>query len=204
MSNVRRLHTPPLYDDAKQNVIDAAIKCFKQYGPQRTSMADIAEEAGVSRKTLYRIFEDRPNLVEATLVQLTLSLKDKVISKVGKYRSVRDAIIEGSVLSVEIALDDDLVNEIIQKDTNYRIEQLHVRGNDTILEHMFDFWGPIFDRGKREGLIRKNLSNERLMDLFLSSQATLLMRDDFSKKQKRQFIRDLLWAAITNKKIPDE
>ena len=203
MSNVRRLRTPQLYDDAKQSVIDAAIRCFKQYGPQRTSMADIAEEADISRKTLYRIFEDRPSLVEAILVQLTVSLKDKVSSKISKFKTVRDTIIEGSIISVEIALEDELVNEIIQKDTNYRIEQFLVRGNETILEQMFDFWGPVFDRGKKEGLIRKKMSNERIMDLFLSSQATLLMRDDFNKKDKRQFLRDMLWAAITNKNIPD-
>lgn len=203
MSNVKRLRTAPIYDDAKQNVIDAAIRCFQQYGPQRTSMADIAEEADISRKTLYRIFEDRPSLVEAILVQLTVSLKDKVVSKISKLKSVKDAIIEGAIISVEVALEDELVNEIIQKDTNYRIEQFLVRGNDTILVQMFDYWGPIFERGKSEGLIRKNLSNKRIMDLFLSCQATLLMRDDFSKKDRRQFLRDMLWAAITNKKIPD-
>lgn len=37
---------------SKQQIIDAALKRFEQLGPQRTSMEDIAEAAGVVFHTL--------------------------------------------------------------------------------------------------------------------------------------------------------
>ena len=48
----------------RHEIVDAAVRCFERYGPQRTSMRDIAEEAGISRRTLYRVFDDRSALIE--------------------------------------------------------------------------------------------------------------------------------------------
>jgi AcrR family transcriptional regulator len=48
--------TTPAADDLRDTqhkIVDAAVRCFERYGPQRTSMSDIAEEAGISRRTLY-------------------------------------------------------------------------------------------------------------------------------------------------------
>ena len=53
--------------DIRLKIIDAAVRCFERYGPQRTSMNDIADEAGISRRTLYRIFGDRSDLIETLL-----------------------------------------------------------------------------------------------------------------------------------------
>jgi len=39
--------------------MDAAEACFDKYGIAKTTMDDIAKEAGVSRPTLYRWFPTR-------------------------------------------------------------------------------------------------------------------------------------------------
>ena len=82
-ANVKTLPTRGRASIEKKIVIDAAIKCFKQYGPHRTSMTDIAEAAGISRKTLYRMFEDRPSLVEQVLLKLFGIMRDKIAKRVG-------------------------------------------------------------------------------------------------------------------------
>lgn len=182
----------------KQAVIDAAIKCFKQYGPQRTSMADIADKAGVSRKTLYRMFEDRPSLVEDVLLKLAAHMADKMAKRLGPIKDAKSAIIEGMMISVEVTLEDKLFNEIIQKEVDYNAEQLLVHGNDAILEYMAERWGPIIDQGREEKVIRPSLSDARIFELIMSILSILIMRSDSDEEIRREFLLDLLGAILTD------
>jgi len=40
-------------------ISDAAIKCFVRFGARKTSMSDIAKEAGISRPTLYASYKNK-------------------------------------------------------------------------------------------------------------------------------------------------
>lgn len=197
-SNVKPLPARGRASTEKHLVIDAAIRCFKQYGPQRTSMTDIAEEAGISRKTLYRMFEDRPSLIERVLVRLFGVMRDNIAERVGPITDPRSAIVDGLLISAEVAREDRLFNDIIRKDSNFRAEQLIVRGNIATRKYMLEYWGPILELGRKEGLIRESISNDRIFELMMSYIAILLMRDDPDEDQRRRFLNDLLKAVFTS------
>jgi AcrR family transcriptional regulator len=54
-------------ESTKERLLDAAMQCFTQLGIAKTSIQDVAREAGVSRGTVYRYFVDRQALIEATV-----------------------------------------------------------------------------------------------------------------------------------------
>lgn len=58
-----------------RHILDAAIRLFLRFGVKRTSMNDIAEEAGISRQTLYKAFANKDAVLQATIK----SLADKVV-----------------------------------------------------------------------------------------------------------------------------
>jgi AcrR family transcriptional regulator len=58
---------PPQRDAARERLLDAAARCIAREGLAATGIASVADEAGVSRPTVYRYFEDRDTLLEATL-----------------------------------------------------------------------------------------------------------------------------------------
>lgn len=49
--------------DRKRQITHAAMKVFARYGLRRTSMADVAREAGLSRPALYQYFQGKDDLV---------------------------------------------------------------------------------------------------------------------------------------------
>jgi len=51
----------------EENIIEAAIQLFMRYGVKRTSMNDIAVEAGVARQTLYNAFSNKDAVLQATI-----------------------------------------------------------------------------------------------------------------------------------------
>lgn len=52
---------------SQNQILDAAEACFREMGYGPTSMADIAERAGLTRKTVYNLFASKVDIVE-TLV----------------------------------------------------------------------------------------------------------------------------------------
>jgi len=62
-----------------QRVVEAAIGVFLRYGYARTTMADIAEAAGLSRPTLYLTFPDKEGVFRAVMETM-------VAAKIGAIR----------------------------------------------------------------------------------------------------------------------
>jgi AcrR family transcriptional regulator len=54
----------------RSHVVAAAGEVFRRYGLARTTMADIAQAAGLSRPTLYAAFSDKPAIFEAVIADL--------------------------------------------------------------------------------------------------------------------------------------
>ena len=56
-------------DELERRMVDAALRCVERWGLAKTSMDDIAREAGVSRATVYRVFPGGKERLVETVVQ---------------------------------------------------------------------------------------------------------------------------------------
>lgn len=184
--------------ESRKVIREAALNCFGQYGVHRTSMADIAEAADISRKTLYRVFEDRTQLIEHLIAYRLAQLGADIRKRVQSYNSFEKALVEGSIASVALGQEDPLLSELIMTSTSHRIEQFLLRGNPQIIQHMTETWAPVIKLGRDDGIVRAELTDERIVELFMAVQVVLWLRDDYGIVQKRALVRDLLWPAITN------
>ncbi len=182
---------------SKQVVREAALSCFRQYGVHRTSMADIADAADISRKTLYRVFEDRTALIEHLIAHRMADLGTSIRKKVRGFKDFEQALIEGPIATVRLGQEDTLLVEIILAATNHRIEQFLLRGNPQIISHMNETWFPVIEAGRKQGIVSKALSNERIVEIIMHMQLLLWMGDDLGPAEQRSLMRDVLWPAVT-------
>ncbi len=58
-------------DEKRQSILDAATTQFSQYGFRKTSMEDIAREAGLSRPSLYSYFANKEDVFRGVSQQLS-------------------------------------------------------------------------------------------------------------------------------------
>ena len=63
--------TPTPLSESEARIIEAAIGVFVRYGAKKTTMADIAEAAGVSRQTVYASFGDKDGIIVACIQQIS-------------------------------------------------------------------------------------------------------------------------------------
>ena len=54
-------------DKRERNIVDAAIAVFSRYGVKRTTMNDIASEAGIVRQTLYNVYANKDEVLRAAI-----------------------------------------------------------------------------------------------------------------------------------------
>lgn len=64
-------------------VVDATLRCIARYGAAKTTLDDVAREAGLSRATIYRLFPGGKDALTATVVEtevgrLFAALADRV------------------------------------------------------------------------------------------------------------------------------
>lgn len=132
----------PQIDPKEAAILRAAFECFARYGLRRTSMADIAKGAGMSRPALYLHYAGKDDIFNA-LVRVHFERSEKavarVLSKSGTAAEVLLAAfhaIDGE--AVEAMLNSPHADEILSANTPFTqpaVAEAHAR----ITAHLADW-----------------------------------------------------------------
>ena len=74
-------------EERREGVITAAAAVFLRYGYARTTMADLAASAGLSRPTLYLLFPDKDEIFTAVIRRLNRQMLDRFRSALPKLQT---------------------------------------------------------------------------------------------------------------------
>ncbi|MEY2925563.1 MAG: hypothetical protein RL367_40 [Pseudomonadota bacterium] len=180
----------------RDRVIAAAIACFERDGVAATTMHDVAAEAGLSRKTLYRHFADRPTLLLVLLNQRVLALIDILQVELPRFARLEDALVDGLLQALQRSQADTLIGDIINNGSDRRIEALVLDASPEICALLTQAWRPVFARARRSGALTSPLSDERLSEGIRNFLGLLAMRSGMTNEEQRQFLTDFLVPAI--------
>jgi AcrR family transcriptional regulator len=86
-------------DDTRQLLVEAAITLLQRHGPSRISLDDIARQAGVSRRTLYRNFANRQELLDAAMYQLTGRFLVRAAERMSRHERFDEKVAELAVFT---------------------------------------------------------------------------------------------------------
>ena len=73
--------------ERRESVITAAVAVFLRYGYARTTMADLATAAGLSRPTLYLLFPDKDEIFTTVIRRLNRQMLDRFRSALPKLQT---------------------------------------------------------------------------------------------------------------------
>src|SRR4051812_6360047 len=84
--------------EAARAVLEAAKRCCERWGRTKTTVDDIANEAGISRATLYRMFPGgRDNLFESLRQQQTADFFVELSTHLAGASSFQDLLVRSVV-----------------------------------------------------------------------------------------------------------
>jgi AcrR family transcriptional regulator len=96
-------------DQAREHILDATEACFARHGLDKTTIDDIAAEAGLSRSMLYRHFRGRDELLTGVLARLTDRFTADLADRVDDHVTLGGLIVEAMTAVVVTARSDPTI-----------------------------------------------------------------------------------------------
>ena len=100
----------------RNTLLDATQASILDVGLRRTTLADVARRAGVSRMTVYRQFDDLQTLVAALLTREVTALLAEVDREVAPLATARDRLVEACIRTVERLRENALFHRLLDLD----------------------------------------------------------------------------------------
>jgi AcrR family transcriptional regulator len=154
-------------DAARQRIVQAARAHFFSHGFRSVTMDDLAEELGVSKKTLYVHFPDKMALLEAVLADKFARLESKLKQVAGEYPHDFSTGLHELLASTRHELDEikpPFVRDMRQKAPH--VFKMVERRRGEVIER---FFGKLFVEGQRTGMVRKDLPARLLIEILLGA-----------------------------------
>lgn len=92
---------PKQNPDTQARILEAAITCVKRWGIEKVTLNDIAQEAGVTRPTVYSYFGSRDEVVRYALAQSGLAFSQELMKYVSKFATAEERVIEAVMYALK-------------------------------------------------------------------------------------------------------
>jgi AcrR family transcriptional regulator len=160
-------HTASVDDDL---VLAAARASVLDVGLRRTTLAEVARRAGVSRMTVYRQYGDLGSLVSALLTAELLALIDAAQEEVAGLPTARERLVEAGVLVVERLASHPLWCRVLDLDPELLLPLVVDRFGST-QRAAIEYVAAQVAEGQRDGSVRAGDPQLTATCLLLTAQS---------------------------------
>lgn len=163
-------------DEKRLEILERAGLVYMRLGIKSVTMDDLARELGISKKTIYKYFDDKSDLV-LSIVEMKMQMDQALcMNCINQSGNAIDDLIQVSKLVAEHIGN---VNPTVFHD----VKKYHSEAWQLMESHR---WGFVLnmivsniEKGKKENLYRNDLNAEVIGRLYVSSIDTLFNPDIF-------------------------
>jgi AcrR family transcriptional regulator len=133
-------------DDLGARVLDATITCLARFGVAKTTIDDVAREAGCSRATVYRYYGNRTALVAAAVDREIAALTTTVRAAGRDAVTLEDAIVAMFVSAARWITQHDALQRALDLEPEVILPSLSFEGADRLFADATELFAPEFAR----------------------------------------------------------
>lgn len=184
-------------EEARRLLLDAASRCIVRRGNSQIRMAEVADEAGVSRSTLYRYFPGRDDvLLGLMLARIDTALGELVRSLRHPDDPVRS--LPEMVLARVESVEGDPLNEALFATESTAVPSALELGSLPIVDVLLRHYGPLLQRWKEAGRLYDDLDPSSVVQ-WLHTSTLFLLGPSWrhrSPTEKRRFVEQFVVRAL--------
>lgn len=153
-------------DPNRQRIVDAARVHFFSHGFRNVTMDDLAEELGISKKTLYAHFPGKIDLLEAVLADKFAGVEAKLNEIIRAHPHDFSTALHELLANTQRELDEikpPFVRDMRQKAPH--VFKVIERRRAALIER---FFGKLFIEGQRAGMVRKDVPAKLTIEILLA------------------------------------
>jgi AcrR family transcriptional regulator len=150
----------------QQRIVEAARAHFFCHGFRSVTMDQLAEELGISKKTLYAHFPGKIELLEAVLADKFAGVEAKLNGIIHAHPHNFSAALHDLLVNMQRELDEikpPFVRDMRQKAPH--VFKVIERRRAALIER---FFGRLFIEGQRAGMVRKDVPAKLTIEILLA------------------------------------
>jgi AcrR family transcriptional regulator len=151
-------------DSAAHRIVTAARRHFFAHGFRSVTMDDLAQELGMSKKTLYASFPSKLDLLRAVLLDKFRSVEadlDRITSSAKDVRGTLHHLL-ATMQHHSAEIQPPFVRDI-RRETPAMFQLVQSRRRELIQRH----FGRLFEEGRRAGIIRRDIPTRLMIEMLV-------------------------------------
>jgi AcrR family transcriptional regulator len=142
-------------DALERRLVEAARTCIARWGLRKTTLEDIAREAGLARATAYRAFPGgKDRLVEAVLCHEAGRLFTTYDAALSAAPTLEDALVVGVAGALAIMTEDEVVRSVLAHDADLVLPHFAFHHLDRFLDVAAELCRPHLSRFLPDDAVR--------------------------------------------------
>jgi AcrR family transcriptional regulator len=187
----------------RQRIVEAARAHFFSHGFRSVTMDDLAEELGISKKTLYAHFPGKLDMLEAVLADKFASVEATLKEVTRAHPRDFPATLRELLAGTQRELDEikpPFVRDMRQKAP--QVFKVVERRRAALIERYF---GKLFIEGQRAGMVRKDVPAKLMIEILLAMVQAIMnppKMEELGMMPKEGFsgiLKIVLEGALTRK-----
>jgi AcrR family transcriptional regulator len=144
---VLEAYATPALGSQEQRIVDAALRCFARWGIGKTTLDDVAREAGYSRATVYRFFPGgKDGLVETVVAAEQARLFAEIGERLDVAVDLEDLIVGGMTTAAACLLDHRPLQYLLANEPEVVLPRISFHEADHVLRAVSAFVAPYLSR----------------------------------------------------------
>jgi len=154
----------------------AAQRCFVRFGLEKTTMEDIASEAGLSRATIYRYFNSKIEIAEEIGLRGVAAINATVVSQIAPITGPVARLVEAIATSIEFVTQNVYLRGLLTGEMRPVMQGLrkHSQGIDELTRARYE---PLLFAAIEAGELPADLAVDEVIDWIMLVEVALITRD---------------------------
>ena len=175
----------------KERIVELAMREFAKQGIRAVRMDDISHELGISKRTLYEIFENKEELLYAGVQKYRLLKEEKLIEDVSKMSNVIEMVLHSFYTKVDEfkktspLFYSDLERYPLVMDM---LKKMKGRNRDRLMKFL--------RRGVKEGYFRNDVDFDIVVLLFEAIGQQVMGRHLYERFDIEQLFFNMVFPSI--------
>ena len=192
-------------DFAREQILEAAWRCYKQNTIYKTSMEHIAREAKVSRTTIYRYFQNRDEVLGGVIV----GALDVLTKDIGEQTKHITSFAEFLAEALSRAADQAPVSpvfSVLLKEEHATTSRIYL-GSSDLLAIVINFMQGRFEQAQKAGELRDGIEFTQFIDWIVHVMLAYVVAPSPLRGSDSSGLKMMLWhylipAIVREEAIP--
>lgn len=190
-------------DFIRQRIVEAALAHFFSHGFRSVTMDDLAEELGISKKTLYAHFPGKLDMLEAVVADKFASVEATLKEVTRAHPRDFPATLRDLLSGTQRELDE--IKPPFVRDMRQKAPQVFKVVEQRRAALIGRYFGKLFIEGQRAGMVRKDVPARLMIEILLAMVQVIMnppKMEELGMMPKEGFsgiLKIVLEGALTRK-----